>query len=114
MAKLLGYYWAPVDDDPARQADLLVQTGANAAYVQGHALGRIPIASLRDRDVRLLADWSVFVGEELRQMFPDSVPIDANGRPFDRADWYVPVCPNQPQVRAWHRDGIARLLVHDG
>ena len=110
MARFLGYYWAPVDDDVARQVDLILATGANTVYVPGNALDRIPIAELRAHGVRLIADCSVFVGQELRQMFPDSVPIDAEGQPFDRDGWYVPVCPNHPQVRAWRREEITRLL----
>jgi hypothetical protein len=116
-ARILVYYWSPGDrtgDDRARQAALIGATGANAVYVPGISLDRIPRAPLHARGVRIIADWSVFVGEELRQRFPDSVPVDASGRPFERDGWYVPVCPNHPEVRRWHTEGIARLLARYG
>ena len=54
------------------------------------------------------------MGEELRQQYPDSVPLDEMGTPFDRDDWYVPVCPNHPQVRAQHLAEISTLLEQHG
>lgn len=106
----LGYYWAPVDDDVAPQVTLLIETGANTVFVPGKSLGQIPIERLCDSGVRIIADWSVFIGDELRQKFPDCLPVEASGRPFERDGWYVPVCPNHPQVRGWHRERIAGLL----
>ena len=108
--RTFGYYRAPVDDDVAAQVNLVIETGANTVYVPASSLDRIPVERLCDSGVRIIADWSVFVGDELRQKFPDCVPVEASGRSFERDGWYVPVCPNHPQVRGWHREGIAGLL----
>lgn len=113
-APILGYYWSPGDGDVSGQVELLIRTGANTVVIPGKFLDRIPIELLRGRGMRIIADWSVFVGEEIRTRFPDSVPVNASGRPYERDGWYVPACPNHPQLRRRHIDALAQLLERHG
>lgn len=110
----LGYYWSSIADDVVSQVNLLVATGANTVFVPGHFLERIPFTQLNDHGIRVIADWGCFIGDELRQRYPDSVPVSASGQLFERDDWYVPICPNHPGVRRQHLEGIARLLEQHG
>ncbi len=109
-----GFYWVPASDNLDQQFALLAYTGANAVYVSHRKLDQIPLAYLHQQKIQVFIDWGIFVGEDLRQQYPDSVPLDEMGTPFERDDWYVPVCPNHPQVRTQHLAEIAKLLDHHG
>ena len=100
MSIYVGFYWTPTEHQVEEQLNLLTYTGANTVCIPHRFLEQTPLAWLRRQDIETFVDWTVFAGESLRQQYPDSVPIDATGTPFERDEWYVPVCPNHPQVRA--------------
>ncbi len=110
----VGFYWVPASDNLDQQLDLLMDTGANAVFVPHRKLDQVPLAYLHQQKIQVFVDWGLFVGEELRQQYPDSVPLDETGTPFERDDWYVPVCPNHPQVRMQHLAAITKLLEDHG
>lgn len=98
----------------ADQLALLADVGANAVYVPHHSLDKIPLDALRRQGIRVYVDRTIFAGADLRQQYPDSAPIDAEGNVFDREGWYVPACPNHPQIRRAHLEAISRLLDQRG
>lgn len=112
--RTFGFYWTPTYATINQQLAVLIESGANAVYVPHRTLDLIPLEALHGRNIRLFVDWSMFVGEELRRRHPDSIPIDETGAPFDHEDWYAPVCPNHPQVRAQHLHAIGELLDRHG
>lgn len=116
MKETVGCYWVPLgdEDEIEKQSILIADIGANTVIVPYHKLDIVPLAYLQERHIQLLADLSVFVGESLREAYPDSVPIDAEGVPYDRDGWYVPVCPNHPQVRAQQLETVRALLEQHG
>lgn len=113
MSRRFGFYWSPNSDQLEAELELLAYTGANTLYVSHRHLSRVPVDRLRDLGIRLLVDWSIFAGEHLQQRFPDSVPINAEGQPYARDQWYVPVCPNHPQIRSEHLREMTKLLDRD-
>ena len=112
--RTVGFYWVPASDNLDQQLDLLINTGANAVFVPHRKLDQVPLTYLHEQKIQVFVDWGIFVGEELRQQYPDSVPVDEMGTPFERDDWYVPVCPNHPQVRTQHLAEITKLLEDHG
>lgn len=110
MRRDVGFYWSPVEQPVDKQLELLEFTGANTVCIPRKFLDLAPLEELRRRHIKVLIDWTMFAGEELRQRFPDSVPVDATGTPFEREDWYVPICPNHPQLRTQHMEALSNLL----
>jgi hypothetical protein len=110
MSRMVGFYWSPVEQPVDEQLDLLKFTGANLVCIPRKYLKQAPLEELRRQNIQVLIDWTMFAGEELRQRFPDGVPVDETGTPFDREDWYVPLCPNHPQLRAQHMEALSDLL----
>jgi hypothetical protein len=111
---LLGFYWVPSGQSIDNQIDLLTYTGANTVYVPHRALDQLSLSELRRRGIQVYVDWTIFAGEELREAVPDSAPIDAAGAPFVRDEWYVPACPNHPEVRRRRLDAIQDALDRHG
>ena len=109
--RTVGFYWVPASDNLAQQLDLLTYTGVNAVYVSRRKLDQIPLAYLHQQKIQVFVDWSVFVGEDLRQQYPDSVPLDETGAPFERDDWYAPILSKSPTGA---HAAIANLLEQHG
>ncbi len=108
--RLTGFYWSPVDGRLVAELALLRNTGTNAVFLPHGAIDRVPIADLRRDGIAVFVDWSCFIGEQWQREYPDSVPGTADGDRFERDEWYAPVCPNHPQVRARQLAGITELL----
>jgi hypothetical protein len=108
---MLAIHWTPLQSSLDAQIERLMDIGANSVVIPNAALSEIPFERLKHHNIAVFVDWKVFMGEALRQRYPDSVPIDASGMPFDRDDWYVPICPNHPGVRAEHLRAIPGLWL---
>ena len=57
------------------------------------------IARVRKIGLKIYAEINIFSGEEWWEEYPDCRPIDKNGQPMKKINWYVAVCPNHPQVQ---------------
>ena len=115
MDRALGFFWSPAEgDNHTEQIARMAALGANTVYVPHARLTRALLDQLRGQPLRVIVEQGLFIGAELRAQFPASVPIDAVGKPFDRDGWYVPACPNHPQVRRHRLEAIADLLDHAG
>jgi hypothetical protein len=106
----VGFYWVPSGDTLQEQLNLLRFTGATAVIVPYRLLDTTLVEALQKQNIKIFADWTVFAGDELRQAFPDSVPVEASGAPFEREDWYIPACPNHPLLRQRHLVEMERLF----
>jgi hypothetical protein len=82
--------------------------------VPRRALSSDLLRILHDRDLRVLVDWTVFAGPDIRATYPDSVPIGADGAPFDRDGWYVPACPSHTGLRRDHLHAMQATLATHG
>lgn len=124
MELTVGFYWqpgvTPWDDVPGRadaieqQLDLIVATGANTVCVAHRAITDDLVRQIKARQLRLFVDWTMFAGEDVRNRFPDSVPVDADGVRYERDGWYVPACPNHPGLRSHHLHAMRALLDRFG
>lgn len=57
------------------------------------------VGLLQSSGIKVYAEVSLFVGEELWRKYPDARPINRNGQPMVAIDWYHGVCPNHPKVQ---------------
>jgi hypothetical protein len=110
MGRRFGFYWSPVEETLNEQLEMLASVRANSVYLPHHHASQLLLDRLHELKIEVFVDRGLFVGEEVRRMFPDSTPITATGQPFDREGWYVPACPTHPDLRRYHLEGIAALL----
>lgn len=66
----------------------------------------------KEAGIRINVETGIFVGEEWWQKYPDCRPIDKQGKPIDKIDWYAGICPNNPKVRE-ERLGTIKSLVRN-
>lgn len=116
MDRQLGFFWS----SPAHGTELTEQIAhigamrANTVCIPHARLTRDLLDRLRGHAMQLIVEQGLFISEEIRAQFPDSIPIAADGTPFDRDEWYVPACPNHPQVRQARINVITELLDQHG
>lgn len=83
--------------DVPQRADCLAALGTNVVF--GGYDDPALAAALRERGVRVMAEFGCFVGQEWWQRYPDSRPLLADGMPLPPDDWYYGVNPAHPGVR---------------
>ncbi|OQX65013.1 MAG: hypothetical protein B6I38_02955 [Anaerolineaceae bacterium 4572_5.1] len=65
---------------------------------------------LRNQGIKVYAEFSVFVHEEMWRKHPGSRPIDRSGHPMEPVNGYYGVCPNHPKVREEKLMTIASVI----
>lgn len=88
----------------------ILDLGVNEISLKWEYCGGDHVETLREQGVKVYAEISLFVGEEMWQKYPDSRPVDRHGKPMEPHDWYYGVCPNHPGVRKEKLSIIDRIL----
>jgi uncharacterized lipoprotein YddW (UPF0748 family) len=114
MDKTVGFYWDPARANVQENLHLLEQLGTHAVFVPYRAVTQSFLQEVRSRGMQVYVDFSLFVGEEWWHQFPDSVPIDAHGQRLQPDEWYVPVCPNHPDIRRQLLQDVSHLIEESG
>jgi hypothetical protein len=87
------------------QADRLASLGANVIF--GGYDGPALAAALRERGIRVMAEFGCFAGTD---WLLESRPVLSDGSPMVRDGWYCGVDPSHPQVRAELLARLSELL----
>lgn len=77
----------------------IIKLGADSVFIGHQNLDQKLVEKLRGKGIKVYAEVGIFVGEEWCKKYPDSQPVDKNGRLMDKIHWYAGVCPNHPEVR---------------
>jgi uncharacterized lipoprotein YddW (UPF0748 family) len=88
----------------------LLELGVNEVSLSWKHCSGTHVQELRDQGVKVFAEISLFVGEELWQKYPDARPIDRSGKPIEPINWYHGVCPNHPGVRRENLTIIEKII----
>jgi len=72
---------------------------ANAVFIGYRNLNQKLIKLLKNYGLKIHTEIGIFVGEEWWEKYPDSRPVDKNGKLIDKIGWYAGVCPNHRGVR---------------
>jgi hypothetical protein len=114
MHKTVGFYWDAVRESTQEELLLLEQMGTRVVFVPHRAVTQSLLQSVRARNMQIYIDFSLFVGEQWWREFPDSVPVDSSGELLQPEGWYVPVCPNHPDIRRQHIQNIWTVMERFG
>lgn len=79
--------------------DKIVKSGVNEVSIKWEHWDQALIDLLRSNKIKIYAEVSLFVHEEMWQKYPDSRPIDRDGTPMEPINWYYGVCPNHSKVQ---------------
>ena len=87
-----------------------INIGANSIFTGAQNLSNESVHHIKKSKLKVFIEFGIFQGEDLWQKYPDSRPIDKNGKPMDKIHWYAGVCPNNPEVRKFILTSIYRLI----
>lgn len=91
------FFLEPIEENIVNE---IIEAGVNEISLKWEYYNQELVDLLRKNNIRVYAEVSLFVHEELWQKYPDSRPVDRSGKPIDAINWYHGVCPNHPGVRA--------------
>jgi len=90
------YLSQPITEDKFFQ---IIDLDVNEISLNWEHLDKELVGLLQRKGVKVYAEVSLFVGEEVWGKYPDARPIDRYGQPMEAIGWYHGVCPNHPKVR---------------
>ncbi len=114
MDKTVGFYWEAKPESTQHELVLLNQMGTRVVIVPHQAVTLSLLQSVRTFNMQVYVDFSLFVGEQWWHTFPDSIPVDSDGKLFQVDGWYAPVCPNHAAMRRHHLENISMLMERFG
>lgn len=90
--------------------DKAIELNANAIFAPVRHLTQESALYIRQNRLRLFVEVGIFQGEELWKKYPDSRPVDRNGKPMSKIGWYAGACPNNPEVKREKLTLIKKLI----
>ncbi|SMF16936.1 hypothetical protein SAMN02745866_01105 [Alteromonadaceae bacterium Bs31] len=88
----------------------IIASGINEISLKWEHYDNELVNLLRTSNIKVYIEVSLFVSEELWQKYPDSRPLDRDGKLMDPINWYYGVCPNHVKVREEKLSIIARII----
>ena len=95
------------------KAEELLALGVNEISLGWRHCTGEPLERLKHAGVKIFAEISLFVGKEWWEKYPDSRPVDREGKPMEAIHWYYGVCPNHPQVRAEQLANMDKIIANE-
>lgn len=82
----------------------------DSIFVGHKNLDTTQIERLHQNQIKVYAEVGIFAGEDLWEEFPDCRPVDRDGTPINKQEWYAAVNPTHPGVREKKLDEIRHTL----
>jgi uncharacterized lipoprotein YddW (UPF0748 family) len=89
---------------------LLLDLRVNAVFSAYGNLDEQITSILRMNGIQVYAEVSLFFMNDIWETYPQSQPIDRDGKPMHQIHWYTGACPNQSDLRADKIQFIKELL----
>jgi hypothetical protein len=86
----------------------LRQSGCDGVFM--HSPTPAWCEALHSVGLQVYAALGIFSGKGLWERFPKARPIKANGEPVSRVEWYEPVIPTLPDLRAQRLQALEALI----
>jgi hypothetical protein len=72
------------------------------------------VDTLHKHGIKVYAEVGIFRGEKYWKSHPASHPINSQGKPIEKIEWYAGVCPNQQWLREEKIEQIEKLVRDNG
>ncbi len=77
----------------------LKEWGVNTVILSKSLLTKELANKFRKEGIKVYAELTVFQGDYLWREYPQSRPVQADGKPLNKIKWYAGICPNQNWLR---------------
>ncbi len=97
---------------PGEMAKQLLAWGCNAVFLKDEP-GEL-MRALQEHGIRCYQEIGLFQGCNHWQKHPESRPIQADGTPLEKEEWYCGVCPNQEWLQQEKLEEIEKVVATPG
>jgi len=97
---------------PEETAGQLLAWGCNAVFLKDEPAALI--RTFQDQGIRCYREIGLFVGCRTWEEHPESRPVQADGTPLERDEWYCGLCPNQPWFQEKKLQEIGEVVATTG
>lgn len=84
--------------------------GVNAIFVGSYGINQELVDRAHDESARVFSEFATLNGGRYVEQHPEAWPIDAKGEKSPKADWFMGVCPTEPNFRAYRMKALRELL----
>ena len=89
----------------------LTELGINAIFVHKSSLTPALIEGAHQQNIKVYAEFPLLNGKEYLANDSSAWPIDADGNRSPQADWFLGVCPSNPDFKKYREEQLATVLA---
>lgn len=86
------------------------ELGLNAIFVRSISLNNELFETAENQNVQVFVEFPTLLGRNYVEEHPDAWPIDETGEKSPPADWFMGVCPTDPDFKEFRSDQLREVL----
>jgi len=86
------------------------ELGLNAIFVRSISLNNELFETAENQDVQVFVEFPTLLGRNYVEEHPEAWPIDETGEKSPPADWFMGVCPTDPEFKEYRSDQLREIL----
>jgi len=86
------------------------ELGLNAIFVRSISLNDDLYETAKNQDVEVYVEFPTLLGRNYVEENPEAWPIDETGNQAPPADWFMGVCPTDPDFKEYRSDQLRNIL----
>ena len=86
------------------------ELGLNAIFVRSISLNDELFETAKDQNVKVFVEFPTLLGRNYVEEHPEAWPIDETGNPSPPADWFMGVCPTDPDFKEYRSNQLREIL----
>ncbi|WP_194778127.1 glycoside hydrolase family 10 protein [Pararhodonellum marinum] len=84
--------------------------GVNAIFPRSISLNDQLFQTAQSEGVKVYVEFPTLNGKEYLEKYPEAWPINELGEKAEPADWFMGICPTDPEFKAYRKDQLRTLL----
>ncbi len=88
----------------------LTELGINSIFVHKASITPELIENAHQQNIKVYAEFPLLNGKEFLEKDQSAWPIDSNGNRSPQADWFMGICPTNPDFKKYREEQLVTLL----
>jgi len=84
--------------------------GINAIFVHRGSINEELMVTAKKEGLKVYAEFPLLNGKDYLKDNEEAWPIDSNGNKSPKADWFMGICPNNPDFKDFRRQQLSDLM----
>ena len=88
----------------------LSDLGVNALFIHYGSLSDEMMMMAKKEGIKIFVEFPLLNGKDYLKTHEDAWPIDSNGNKSPQADWFMGICPSNPDFKSYRKEQLLKLL----